>query len=173
MSCFPDHFYDHLYGNKTLAASSYLVDLCFSLLCYEVKICILLRVGSSYVHPCFLLIWIHTFTLILNTNLSCRTENSDCCPDYFSHCSGEGAPSPSDKLYYQTAPAPETIHQPPSSCPHGVLDISSKNTLHCPSAHSNYSHDKIPCVSSEVTSLVTLCRIIVICVNARWDFRTV
>lgn len=50
-----------------------------------------------------------------------RTVNSDCCPDYASHCKGESLSS--DALQYQTAVSPGSVTMP-SDCQYGVLNIS-------------------------------------------------
>jgi len=49
-----------------------------------------------------------------------RTENADCCPDYYPHCLGSDEP----QYYEQKAPEPLTIPRP-QDCAHGVLNISN------------------------------------------------
>lgn len=48
-----------------------------------------------------------------------RTKDSDCCPDFFSHCMGQ----PDERIVYSTGPAPETIRRP--DCSDGVYNISA------------------------------------------------
>lgn len=55
-----------------------------------------------------------------------RTTNSDCCPDYFSHCEGLAA----DKLYYQEGPQAATLLRPPQDCQHGVLNLANPVCLY-------------------------------------------
>ena len=58
-----------------------------------------------------------------------RTHNSDCCPDYFTHCEGLTSEA-EDTVYYQRGGEPSTI-QRPTHCLHGVLNINSRNlTMH-------------------------------------------
>ena len=74
-----------------------------------------------------------------------RTQNSDCCPDYFPHCLGLTRPEVEEKdqvrpgghshphprnfllqVYYQERGQISTLSRPPSDCPAGILNISSK-----------------------------------------------
>lgn len=62
--------------------------------------------------------------------------NSDCCPDYFTHCEGLTLPSPPLELTRpdgpyvpQEAEPPVTI-LPPTGCEFGLLNISSVKTCH-------------------------------------------
>ena len=57
-----------------------------------------------------------------------RTTNSDCCPDYFTHCEGLSV-SDDKKYFYQSAAAPLSIIRP-HDCPHGVLEISGMMKLY-------------------------------------------
>ena len=60
------------------------------------------------------------------TSTTCvRTHNSDCCPDYFTHCEGLTSEA-EDTVYYQRGGEPSTI-QRPTHCLHGVLNINSRN----------------------------------------------
>merc|ERR1719209_1529512 len=50
-----------------------------------------------------------------------RTENADCCPDYYPHCLGSDEPQ--DQYFALAGPEPLTIPRP-QDCTHGVLNIS-------------------------------------------------
>ena len=57
-----------------------------------------------------------------------RTVNSDCCPDYFSHCEGLPLPLPTPEdpvLFYQVGARPETVVRP-QHCPHGVINVTGQ-----------------------------------------------
>ena len=63
-----------------------------------------------------------------------RTVNSDCCPDYFSHCEGLPLPLPlptpeagteEPELLYQVGARPETVVRP-QHCPHGVINVTGQ-----------------------------------------------
>ena len=65
-----------------------------------------------------------------------RPENSDCCPDYFSHCDGhqeedkeedEEEDKEEDRLEYQVGASPETMRKP-ARCEHGGMSVRSP---HC------------------------------------------
>ena len=62
-----------------------------------------------------------------------RPENSDCCPDYFSHCGGhqdeekeeEKEEEEEDQLKYQVGSiSPKTVRKP-ARCEHGVMSVRS------------------------------------------------
>ena len=80
----------------------------------------------------------------------CRTDTSDCCPDYFTHCEGLRADNPyatapkelnayntpSFETYLeQTAPVVETVFGP-SICPYGTRSASGKIIVHFATSHS-------------------------------------
>ena len=56
-----------------------------------------------------------------------RTVNSDCCPDYFTHCEGLG-PLPGPEALFQIAAAPETVIRP-DSCEYGLLEVAGEEDL--------------------------------------------
>ena len=103
--------------------------------------------------------------------LNFRTSDSDCCPDYFSHCLGLSE----DKIRYATGPVPETILRPPD-CPHGVLNISGKMipSLYLTLLTNHYFNTKIECVCSEGNSSKSQTQYwtTVISAHARLDCRT-
>ena len=62
-----------------------------------------------------------------------RPENSDCCPDYFSHCAGhqeedsdedkeDEEEDEEDRLEYQVGVSPERMRRP-ARCEHGVRRV--------------------------------------------------
>ena len=67
-----------------------------------------------------------TFKNCVTTLLS-RTVNSDCCPDYFTHCEGLSLDSGPEALF-QTAAAPETVMRP-DNCEYGLLEVAGEEDL--------------------------------------------
>jgi len=57
-----------------------------------------------------------------------RPENSDCCPDYFTHCKGlkkPFTPQTTEKSPVYAEGAPSNFSMKPDDCPFGALDISN------------------------------------------------
>ena len=65
--------------------------------------------------------------LTMKLSLLSRTVNSDCCPDYFTHCEGLSLDTGPEALY-QTAAAPETIMKP-DNCEYGLLEVTGEEHL--------------------------------------------
>ncbi len=56
-----------------------------------------------------------------------RTENSDCCPDYWTHCAGLEA----DDLQYAVGRPEEVVKPPPGTCPKGATLINDPSNPSC------------------------------------------
>ena len=63
----------------------------------------------------------------LSLILLSRTLNSDCCPDYFTHCEGLSLDKGPEALF-QTAAAPETVMRP-DNCEYGLLEVAGEEKL--------------------------------------------
>ena len=53
----------------------------------------------------------------------CNRTDSDCCPDFFTHCEGllDYKPNP----VYVAGPSEETVTRP-TNCQHGVLEVTGE-----------------------------------------------
>lgn len=81
--------------------------------------------------------------------------NSDCCPDYFTHCEGLTLPSPDeltrpDGPYVPQEAEPPVTIMPPTGCEFGLLNISSDDLSCNPLRHRRMF--QIPCAPTEELS---------------------